>query len=93
MMAEPKTFTCILVIEHIEADSAIPDKHHFSGRIVSSEEAAKDNSFFAENRAIKGFTFNLPPDVKEGMTVKADVSFMGDPSVQNYQLDNITPVS
>ncbi len=92
MIAQPQSFKCTLLIEHIEADTAIPDKHHFSGRLLAAEESAKDNLFYKKGRNINGFTFNLPQQIKEGTTVKADVSFMGDPFVQNYQLNNIEPV-
>jgi hypothetical protein len=92
MIAQPQSFKCTLLIEHIKADTAIPDKYQFSGKLLGAEESARENSFYANGRSINGFTFYLSPQIKEGTTVKADVSFMGDPFVQNYQLNNIEPV-
>jgi hypothetical protein len=88
MLAEPRSIKCVIAIRHIEADPAIPDKYLIEGEMMKADETAKDNAFFAKGRLIKGFTFNLPAQIKEGSTVKADVEFMGNPSSQNYHLQN-----
>ncbi|HZH37613.1 MAG TPA: hypothetical protein VEX65_10070 [Flavisolibacter sp.] len=89
MIAEPKSFKCVISIRRIERDPDVSDKYLLSGEIISAEEGAKDNSFFRIGRFITGFTFNLPADISEESEVKADVEFMGDPFVQNYHLRNV----
>ena len=89
MIAEPKSFKCIVNIQKIEADPDTPDKYLISGEIKSAEETAKENTFFESGREIKGYTFHLPAEISEGKEVKADVEFMGDPFSQNYHLRNL----
>ena len=89
MIAEPKSFQCIVHIQTIEPDPDVPDKHLISGKIVWAEEKAKENSFFNSGRAINGFTFFLPEGISAGKEVRADVEFMGDPFIQNYHLRNL----
>jgi hypothetical protein len=89
MIVQPNTFKCKIQLEHVLPDESIPEKFHLSGKIVSAEKSAKNNSFYKKGLLINGFTFNLSEGFKAGDTIFADVTFMGSPSVQNYQLENI----
>ena len=89
MIVEPKSYRCTILIEEIRADSNTPDKYLLSGKILATEDRAKENIFFAQGRAIKGFTFTSSSDIKPGVKVTADVEFMGNPRIQNYQLSAI----
>jgi hypothetical protein len=93
MLSQPQSFKCTLLIEQMQADPATPGKFHFSGKIINAEKAARNNSFYERGKNIKGFIFDAPSGITEGTLVRADVGFMGDPFVQNYQLANIEPVS
>ncbi len=93
MMTAPNSWACTLHISGIREDTGTPGKFYVSGEILSAPESAKDNTFFAAGRHIEGFTFSLPATIKPGVTVKADVEFIGDPFIQNYQLKNIEPVA
>lgn len=93
MISQPQSFKCTLLIEQMQEDPATPGKYHFSGKILSAEKAASNNSFYAKGRSIKGFTFDAASGIAAGTTIKADVEFIGDPFTQNYQLTNIKQVS
>ena len=93
MMTAPNSWACTLHIREIREDTGTPGKFHVAGEILSAPEAVKDNTFFAIGRQITGFSFSLPVDIKPGDTVNADVEFMGDPFVQNYQLTNVERVA
>ena len=89
MIAEPKSFRCTLLIKEIQADPKTPDKYIVWGKILAVEERSKGNVFFSPEREIKGFTFNIPLEVKRETKVTADVEFMGSPLSQNYRLSSI----
>ena len=89
MMAQPVSYKCKIHIENVVKDNDIDGKYHFKGKIISTEKAAHNNSFYDQNLHISGFTFDEAENLKEGTVIKANVSFMGDPIKQNYQLDNI----
>ena len=89
MIAEPKSFKCTIHIQTVEADPDVPEKFYVSGEILSAANEAKDNSFFSSGRTIQGYTFHPPPGLEEGKKITAEVEFMGDPFVQNYQLHNV----
>lgn len=89
MMAQPISYKCKIHIEDVEKDGDIDGKYHLKGKIISTEKAAHNNSFYDKNLNISGFTFEDAGNIKKGTVIKADVSFMGDPFKQNYQLNNI----
>lgn len=92
MLSQPQSFKCTLLIEQMQEDPATPGKYLFSGKILGADKAAVNNAFYAKGRKVKGFTFDPPSGLSAGTTIKADVEFIGDPFVQNYQLTNIKQV-
>lgn len=93
MIAEPKSFRCVILPHHWSQDPEIKEKFYFSGEMVSAEEAANENAFFKKNRPIKGFTFDPPFPLLDNELIAADVEFMGDPFQQNYHLRNLEKVA
>lgn len=89
MIVQPQHVTCRLKLLGVKEDPAAEGRKVVRFVLVEIPQTHAENAFFATGKELKGFTFDQINQVNEGGDVWAEVEFLGNPRIRNYQLSNI----
>jgi hypothetical protein len=89
VIAQPNQVVCRLKISSVEEDPSAEGRKIVVFILEQIPDSHTSNQFFTIGKELKGFTFDSKAAELEGMTVWAEVEFLGTPRIRNYQLTNI----